>query len=120
LRYLTMITATQMPHIVQTGLAECLGLSAGSVRVISPDVGGGFGYKGVLSREEVTLGWLALNFGQRTRGRPVPQCAVMLYCAALPPLCCGVISSSHRGVLDPSDRGLHRCIGSDVGRCVEG
>ena len=43
LRYLTVVTATQMPHIVQTGLAECLGLSDGAVRVISPDVGGGFG-----------------------------------------------------------------------------
>ena len=39
LRYLTVVTATQMPHIVQTGLAECLGLSDGAVRVISPDVG---------------------------------------------------------------------------------
>jgi aerobic carbon-monoxide dehydrogenase large subunit len=48
LRHLTVITATQMPHIVQTGLAECLGLSDGAVRVISPDVGGGFGYKGLL------------------------------------------------------------------------
>jgi carbon-monoxide dehydrogenase large subunit len=63
LRYLTVITATQMPHIVQTGLAECLGLSDGAVRVISPDVGGGFGYKGLLCREEVVLGWLALHFG---------------------------------------------------------
>ena len=29
------------------------------VRIISPDVGGGFGYKGLLCREEVALGWLA-------------------------------------------------------------
>jgi aerobic carbon-monoxide dehydrogenase large subunit len=63
LRYLTVITSTQMPHIVQTGLAESLGLSDGAVRVISPDVGGGFGYKGLLCREEVVLGWLALRFG---------------------------------------------------------
>jgi CO/xanthine dehydrogenase Mo-binding subunit len=67
LRYLTVITATQMPHIVQTGLAECLGLSDGAVRVISPDVGGGFGYKGLLCREEVVLGWLALHFGHPLR-----------------------------------------------------
>jgi carbon-monoxide dehydrogenase large subunit len=56
-----------MPHIVQTGLAECLGLSDGAVRVISPDVGGGFGYKGLLCREEVVLGWLALHFGHPLR-----------------------------------------------------
>ena len=67
LRYLTVITATQMPHIVQTGLAECLALSDGAARVISPDVGGGFGYKGLLCREEVVLGWFALHAGHPLR-----------------------------------------------------
>ena len=61
LRYLTLITSTQFPHSVQTGLCECLGLDHGRVRIISPDVGGGFGYKGLLCREEVALGWLALQ-----------------------------------------------------------
>ena len=61
LRYLTLITSTQFPNSVQTGLAECLGLEHGNVRIISPDVGGGFGYKGLLCREEVALGWLALQ-----------------------------------------------------------
>ena len=59
LRQLTLITSTQFPHSVQTGLSECLGLEHGRLRVISPDVGGGFGYKGLLCREEVALGWLA-------------------------------------------------------------
>jgi len=59
LRNLTLITSTQFPHSVQTGLCECLGLEHGNVRVISPDVGGGFGYKGLLCPEEVALGWLA-------------------------------------------------------------
>lgn len=59
LRYLTLITSTQFPHSVQTGLCECLGLEHGHVRIISPDVGGGFGYKGLLCPEEVALGWLA-------------------------------------------------------------
>ena len=58
---LVLYSATQMPHIVRTGLAECLGLDHGSVRVISPDVGGGFGYKGILAPEEVCLGWLAMQ-----------------------------------------------------------
>jgi aerobic carbon-monoxide dehydrogenase large subunit len=61
LRFLTVVTSTQFPHSVQTGLCECLGLEHGSVRVISPDVGGGFGYKGLLAREEVALAWLALQ-----------------------------------------------------------
>src|ERR1700730_7160151 len=59
LGYLTLITSTQFPHSVQTGLCECLGLTHGRVRIISPDVGGGFGYKGLLCREEVALGSLA-------------------------------------------------------------
>jgi carbon-monoxide dehydrogenase large subunit len=60
-------SATQLPHVNRTGLAECLGLDEGQVRVISPDVGGGFGYKGILLPEEIALGWLAL----RLNGRPV-------------------------------------------------
>jgi aerobic carbon-monoxide dehydrogenase large subunit len=67
LRYLTLITSTQFPHSVQTGLCECLGLEDGDVRVISPDVGGGFGYKGILCREEVALGWLALQVDHPVR-----------------------------------------------------
>lgn len=59
LRRLTLITSTQFPNSVQTGLCACLGLEHGQVRIISPDVGGGFGYKGLLCREEVALGWLA-------------------------------------------------------------
>ena len=48
---------------VQRGIAECLGLPDGTIRVISPDVGGGFGYKGLLCREEVALAWLARHTG---------------------------------------------------------
>jgi carbon-monoxide dehydrogenase large subunit len=61
LKNLTLITSTQFPHSVQTGLSECLGLEHGHIRIISPDVGGGFGYKGLLCREEVALGWLAMQ-----------------------------------------------------------
>ena len=67
LRYLTLVTSTQFPHSVQTGLCECLGLEDGSVRIISPDVGGGFGYKGLLAREEVALGWLAMQVSHPVR-----------------------------------------------------
>jgi aerobic carbon-monoxide dehydrogenase large subunit len=67
LGFLTVVSATQMPHLVQRGLAECLGLNDGSIRVISPDVGGGFGYKGLLCREEVALAWLAIHSGTTVR-----------------------------------------------------
>ncbi|MCY4450877.1 MAG: xanthine dehydrogenase family protein molybdopterin-binding subunit [Immundisolibacterales bacterium] len=64
---LVVHTACQMPHIVRNGLAECLGLPQGRIRVIAPDVGGGFGYKGILLAEEVFLGWLAMRCGQPVR-----------------------------------------------------
>ncbi len=60
---LTLHSATQMPHIVRNGLSECLGMDQGRIRIIAPDVGGGFGYKGILLPEEVCLGWLAMRCG---------------------------------------------------------
>jgi len=67
LEQLTIYSACQMPHIVRTGLSECLGLDEGRVRVIAPDVGGGFGYKGILLAEEVCLAWLAMRCGHPVR-----------------------------------------------------
>lgn len=67
LELLTLHSATQMPHIVRTGLAECLGLDHGQVRVVSPDVGGGFGYKGILLPEEVCAGFLAMKLDRPIR-----------------------------------------------------
>ena len=66
LEQLVVTTATQMPHVNRTGLADCLGLDEGQVRVVSPDVGGGFGYKGILLPEEIVCAALA-----RLLGRPV-------------------------------------------------
>lgn len=63
LEQLTVYTAAQMPHINRTGLCECLELNQGDVRVVSPDVGGGFGYKGILLPEEICLSWLARRLG---------------------------------------------------------
>jgi carbon-monoxide dehydrogenase large subunit len=67
LEMLTVHSSAQMPHIVRTGLAECLGLDHGQVRVVSPDVGGGFGYKGVLLAEEVCAGFLAMKLDRPVR-----------------------------------------------------
>ncbi len=64
LELLTLTTATQIPHIVRSGLSECLGLDEGQIRVIAPDVGGGFGYKGILLTEEVALSWIAIRTGR--------------------------------------------------------
>ena len=61
LEMLVLHTACQMPHVVRTGLAECLGLEQDQVRIVVPDVGGGFGYKGILLPEEIVLGWIAMH-----------------------------------------------------------
>jgi aerobic carbon-monoxide dehydrogenase large subunit len=53
--------ATQFPHVVRTGLAQVLQIPEQQIRVVSPDVGGGFGYKAILAGEEVCLCWLAMH-----------------------------------------------------------
>ena len=64
---LVLHTSTQMPHVVRSGLSECLGLPEERIRVVAPDVGGGFGYKGVLLTEEVCAGFLARRLGHPVR-----------------------------------------------------
>lgn len=64
---IVVYTSTQMPHIVRNGLAECLGLEQGMIRVVAPDVGGGFGYKGILLGEEVCLAYLAMKLKRPVR-----------------------------------------------------
>ncbi|MFG1203385.1 xanthine dehydrogenase family protein molybdopterin-binding subunit [Xanthobacter aminoxidans] len=64
---LVVHTASQMPHIVRSGISECLGLEEGQIRIISPDVGGGFGYKAILLSEDVCLGWLTRKIGRPVR-----------------------------------------------------
>jgi carbon-monoxide dehydrogenase large subunit len=59
---LVVHTSTQVPHMIRTAIAEHLGIAQGRVRVIAPDVGGGFGYKCVLQPEELCVAWLALKF----------------------------------------------------------
>jgi len=51
----TLTTSTQMPHIVRTGICACLGIAEDLLRVIAPDVGGAFGQKMCLAREDVVL-----------------------------------------------------------------
>ncbi len=64
LEQLLMYSAAQMPHINRAGLSECLGLGQASIRVVAPDVGGGFGYKGILLPEEICLAWLSIHLGK--------------------------------------------------------
>lgn len=58
---LTMWSSTQIPHPLRTFLADALGLSAGRIRVVAPDVGGGFGCKAIPYAEEMLCGLCALD-----------------------------------------------------------
>ncbi len=58
---LTVWSSTQIPHILKTHLSKMLHLPENQVRVIAPDVGGGFGSKLNVYAEEALLGYLALN-----------------------------------------------------------
>jgi carbon-monoxide dehydrogenase large subunit len=56
---LTLYCSTQVPHHIRRYVAEQLDLAEGSIRVIAPDVGGGFGYKGKHYPEETIVAWAA-------------------------------------------------------------
>jgi aerobic carbon-monoxide dehydrogenase large subunit len=52
---LVLHVSTQVPHQVRSGVAQALGIPERTVRVVAPDVGGGFGLKCVVGREEVVV-----------------------------------------------------------------
>lgn len=54
--------STQVPHLIRAGLSEVMGIPQAIIRVVAPDVGGGFGYKCLLQPEEVAIAWLAYTF----------------------------------------------------------
>ncbi len=63
-RELTLHSSTQVPGIVRESLAELLDLPGNSVRVIAPDVGGGFGAKTSVYPEEILVCVLARRLGK--------------------------------------------------------
>ncbi len=60
----TMWSATQIPHILRTMLALTVGVPEQKVRVIAPDVGGGFGGKLQVTPEEVICTLVARKLGK--------------------------------------------------------
>jgi carbon-monoxide dehydrogenase large subunit len=64
---LTLRTSTQIPHFVRTFVALMLGLAETHLRVIAPDVGGGFGSKLNVYREEALLGFIARRTGKSVK-----------------------------------------------------
>ena len=60
-------SSTQMPYGVRQRIAEALGLAGDAVRVIAPDVGGGFGTKGPVYPEELILATLTRRLERPVR-----------------------------------------------------
>jgi carbon-monoxide dehydrogenase large subunit len=56
--------STQSPHRVRTELAAAIGFPEHRIRIIAPDVGGGFGSKGLLYQEDALASHLALKLGR--------------------------------------------------------
>lgn len=64
---LTVWSSTQLPHILRTMLAKVLSISESDIRVIAPDVGGGFGCKAELYPEEFLACVLAIQLRRPVR-----------------------------------------------------
>ncbi len=68
-QHLTFTCGNQTPHPLRTALAARLRLSESQVTVISPDIGGAFGQKIALMREELCVAALARQLGRPIRWR---------------------------------------------------
>jgi carbon-monoxide dehydrogenase large subunit len=58
----TLYASTQAPHLFRTAIADALDMPEAELRVVAPDVGGGFGQKMSLSPEHVVIVWAARHF----------------------------------------------------------
>ncbi|HYL93803.1 MAG TPA: xanthine dehydrogenase family protein molybdopterin-binding subunit, partial [Alphaproteobacteria bacterium] len=61
---LTLWTSTQIPHLARTQVAIMLGMPENKLRLIAPEVGGGFGSKLNVYAEEALLGWISMQLAR--------------------------------------------------------
>jgi carbon-monoxide dehydrogenase large subunit len=61
---LTVWSSTQIPHLLRTQLALMIRIPENKLRVITPEVGGGFGSKLNVYAEEALLGWISMQLGK--------------------------------------------------------
>lgn len=61
---LTLWSSTQIPHLMRTQVAIMIGIPENKLRVITPEVGGGFGSKLNVYAEEALLGWISMQLGK--------------------------------------------------------
>ncbi len=63
-RALNLYSSTQIPHLLRTLVAMMLGLEENRLRVVAPEVGGGFGSKLNVYAEEALMGFVAMKIGK--------------------------------------------------------
>ena len=61
---LTIWSSTQIPHLMRTQVALMIGFPENKLRVITPEVGGGFGSKLNVYAEEALLGWISMQLAK--------------------------------------------------------
>src|SRR5215470_7092056 len=61
---LTLWSSTQIPHLLRTQVAVMLGFPENKLRVITPEVGGGFGSKLNVYGEEALLSWISVQLAR--------------------------------------------------------
>ncbi len=61
---LTIYTSTQTPHLLRTLAAMAMGIPEHHLRVVAPEVGGGFGSKLNVYAEELLMGFIAMKLGK--------------------------------------------------------
>jgi carbon-monoxide dehydrogenase large subunit len=64
---LVVYAGTQFPHVMRTQIATILGMRENQVRVIAPEVGGGFGAKANVYPDEILVAWLATRLDRPVR-----------------------------------------------------
>ncbi len=64
MRTLTLHSSTQIPHLMRSLVAAMVGMPENRLRVVTPEVGGGFGSKLNVYAEEALLAWISMRIGK--------------------------------------------------------
>ena len=61
---LTLYSSSQIPHLLRTLVSMTLGIAENRLRVVVPEVGGGFGSKLNVYAEEILMGFVSMRIGK--------------------------------------------------------
>jgi carbon-monoxide dehydrogenase large subunit len=108
---LTVWASTQVPHLMRTALADFLRLPEHRLRIVAPDVGGGFGTKMLVYPEDVAVCLLAMELGRPVKWIEDRREHLMAACHAREQVHQVEVAASHDGMI----LGIRDRILSDVG-----